>query len=38
MPSCFEKCLDLSPDFAEALNYLGYMLADRGVKLDKARN
>jgi tetratricopeptide (TPR) repeat protein len=33
----FEKSLQLSPDFAEALNYLGYMLADRGVKLDRAR-
>ena len=33
----FEKCLQMSPDFAEALNYLGYMWADRGVKLDKAR-
>jgi tetratricopeptide (TPR) repeat protein len=33
----FEKSLQLSPDFAEALNYLGYMLADRGVKLEKAR-
>jgi len=34
---CFEKSLKLEPNFAEALNYLGYMLADRGVKLDKAR-
>jgi len=33
----FEKCLALSPDFAEAQNYLGYMLADRGEKLDRAR-
>ena len=33
----FEKSLQLSPDFAEAMNYLGYMLADRGVKLDRAR-
>jgi tetratricopeptide (TPR) repeat protein len=33
----FEKCLELAPDFAEALNYLGYMWAERGVKLDKAR-
>lgn len=34
----FEKSLSLTPNFAEALNYLGYMLADRGVKLDKARD
>ncbi len=33
---CFEKSLALQPDFAEALNYLGFMLADRGVKLDRA--
>jgi len=33
----FEKCLELAPDFAEALNYLGYMWAERGMKLDKAR-
>jgi len=35
---CFEKSLQLAPDSAEALNYLGYMWADRGVKLDKARD
>jgi tetratricopeptide (TPR) repeat protein len=33
----FEKCLKLNPDFAEALNYLGYMWAERGEKLDRAR-
>ncbi len=33
----FDKCLELAPDFAEALNYLGYMWAERGVKLEKAR-
>jgi len=33
----FRKCLQLSPDFAEALNYLGYMWAEHGVKLDEAR-
>lgn len=33
----FEKCLQLLPDFPEALNYLGYMWAEHGVKLDKAR-
>ena len=35
--ACLEKCLRLSPDSAEALNYLGYMWADRGTKLDRAR-
>jgi tetratricopeptide (TPR) repeat protein len=33
----FDKSLELSPNFAAALNYLGYMLADRGVELEKAR-
>ena len=33
----FEKCIQFSPDFAEALNYLGYMWAEKGVKLDRAR-
>jgi tetratricopeptide (TPR) repeat protein len=33
----FEKCLQLSPKFAEALNYLGFMWADHGEKLDRAR-
>ncbi|MDB6017546.1 MAG: Tetratricopeptide 2 repeat protein [Pedosphaera sp.] len=32
----FEKTLELAPDFTEALNYFGYMLADRGVKLERA--
>lgn len=32
----FEKCLVLSPNFAEALNYLGYMWAERGTNLDLA--
>ena len=32
----FRKVLDLNPDNASALNYLGYMLADRDVKLDEA--
>jgi tetratricopeptide (TPR) repeat protein len=32
-----QKSIDLSPDNAEALNYLGFMWADRGEKLDKAR-
>ena len=34
----FEKALKLSPDMPEALNYYGYMLADRGIKLERARN
>jgi tetratricopeptide (TPR) repeat protein len=33
----FEKSLQLVPDFAEAQNYLGYMWAEHGLKLDKAR-
>jgi tetratricopeptide (TPR) repeat protein len=33
----FEKCLGLAPDFAPALNYLGYMWAERGTNLDRAR-
>lgn len=33
----FQKALDLQPDFAEALNYLGYMWAERGTNLDQAR-
>ena len=33
----FQKSLQLAPDFAETLNYLGYMWAEHGLKLDKAR-
>jgi tetratricopeptide (TPR) repeat protein len=33
----FHKCLELSPNFSEALNYLGYMWADRGENLDEAK-
>jgi tetratricopeptide (TPR) repeat protein len=33
----FEKSLKLAPNFAEALNYLGYMWAEHGLKLEKAR-
>jgi Tfp pilus assembly protein PilF len=32
----FHKALDLEPDNASVLNYLGYMLADRDVRLDEA--
>jgi tetratricopeptide (TPR) repeat protein len=33
----FRKVLELDPESAGALNYLGYMLADRGVRLDEAQ-
>jgi tetratricopeptide (TPR) repeat protein len=33
-----ERCLVLAPEFAQALNYLAYMWADKGVNLDKARD
>jgi len=33
----FEKCLSLKPDYAEAQNYLGYMWAERGTNLVRAR-
>jgi tetratricopeptide (TPR) repeat protein len=33
----FRKCLEQSPEFAEALNYLGYMWAERGEQLAEAR-
>ena len=33
----FRKVLELDPDSPGALNYLGYMLADRGVRLDEAQ-
>lgn len=32
----FLGILDRNPDHADVLNYLGYMLADRGVRLDEA--
>ena len=32
----FEKCLELSPNFDEAQNYLGYMWAEHGENLEKA--
>jgi tetratricopeptide (TPR) repeat protein len=34
----FQKCLQRSPEFAEALNYLGYMWAEHGTNLDQARD
>lgn len=33
----FEKCLEISPNAADAMNYLGYMWAEHGTNLDKAR-
>ncbi len=33
----FEKSLQLAPEFAGAMNYLGYMWAEHGLKLEKAR-
>jgi tetratricopeptide (TPR) repeat protein len=35
--AAFRKVIDAQPDNAGALNYLGYMLADRNVKLDEAQ-
>jgi len=34
----FRKLLAMNPDHAGALNYLGYMLADRNTKLDEAHS
>jgi tetratricopeptide (TPR) repeat protein len=34
---CFEKCLEIAPEFAEAMNYLGYMWAEHGLHLERAR-
>jgi tetratricopeptide (TPR) repeat protein len=33
----FQRALELEPDFADALNYLGYMWADLGIHLTEAR-
>ncbi len=33
----FRQCLELAPNFAEAMNYLGYMWAERGTNLDEAK-
>jgi tetratricopeptide (TPR) repeat protein len=33
----FEQCLKMSPEFPAALNYLGYMWAERGTNLGRAR-
>ncbi len=34
----FRKALAINPDDASTLNYMGYMLADRNVRLDEARD
>jgi len=34
----FEQLLSISPDFHPALNYLGYMLADNGIRLKESRD
>ncbi len=34
--AAFRKSLEIEKDNPDVLNYLGYMLADRGVKLDEA--
>jgi tetratricopeptide (TPR) repeat protein len=34
--AAFRKVLEINPENAGALNYLGYMLADRNVRLDEA--
>lgn len=34
----FERLLSLHPNHADALNYLGYMLAEQGVRLGEAEN
>ena len=32
----FKKCIELYPDSHQVLNYLAYMLAEQGIKLDQA--
>jgi len=34
----FKKVMDVNPKNAMVLNYYGYMLADRGIRLDEARD
>jgi tetratricopeptide (TPR) repeat protein len=34
----FKKVLDVNPKNAQVLNYYGYMLADRGLRLDEAHD
>ncbi len=35
--AALRRCLELNPDHDEALNYLGYMWAERGENLEEAR-
>lgn len=35
--SYFQKAIAQEPDFAEALNYLGYLWAEQGINLEQAR-
>lgn len=32
----FKKCMEIDPEFAEAMNYLGYTWADNGIRLEEA--
>jgi tetratricopeptide (TPR) repeat protein len=34
----FKKALNINPKNAQVLNYYGYMLADRGIRLDEAQD
>jgi tetratricopeptide (TPR) repeat protein len=36
--TAFHKVLEINPENSSAMNYLGYMLADRNVRLDEARD
>jgi Zn-dependent protease with chaperone function len=36
--SVYEKILELKPDHAEALNYVGYTYAEKGIHLDEAQD
>jgi tetratricopeptide (TPR) repeat protein len=32
----FSRCIELDPEYAEAYNYLAYMWAEKGIKLERA--
>jgi tetratricopeptide (TPR) repeat protein len=34
----FQKCLQLAPEMAEAMNYLGYMWTEHGINLERAKD
>jgi tetratricopeptide (TPR) repeat protein len=36
--AAFRKVLEINPENSSAMNYLGYMLADRNLRLDEARD